>query len=178
MLPIILNPSTLNILVIGKGRATDKRLEMLKNSGVKNLTHIENPELEKFNITDYNLIYVGDLSYEASEKIAESARGNKIFINVEDKKPLCDFHVPAIHRSGNLLLTSSTGGTAPRLARKVKKVLQNMFDDEFAKKTKILESERSKLIESKASYDELIKKSDSKIDELEMFKGFCERCRK
>ncbi|HCR85285.1 MAG TPA: hypothetical protein DIV86_01255 [Alphaproteobacteria bacterium] len=177
MLPIILKPSILNVLVIGKGRATDKRMELLAQSGVTNITHIENPAITNYNITDYNLVYVGDIEFTQAEKIAVEARINKIFINVEDTKPLCDFHVPAIHRSGNLLLTSSTNGTAPRLARKVKQVLEKMFDAEFAAKTKILESERMKLMEAKASFDELIEKSDIMIEKTGIFKKFCEKCR-
>jgi precorrin-2 dehydrogenase/sirohydrochlorin ferrochelatase len=178
MLPIILNSEILSVLVIGKGRAIDKRLQLLSEANIKNLTHIESPEGVEINFSNYNLVYIGDLDYEISEELAKKARAAKVFVNVEDKKPLCDFHVPAIHRSGNLLVTSSTNGTSPRLARRVKEVLQKMFDSEFAEKTKILETERNKLLAQKASYTELLEKSDEYIEKLGIFSKFCDRCKK
>jgi precorrin-2 dehydrogenase/sirohydrochlorin ferrochelatase len=39
------------------------------------------------------------------------------FVHVQDRIPLCDFHMPAILRHGHLQLTVSTDGVAPGLAR-------------------------------------------------------------
>ncbi len=45
---------------------------------------------------------------------------------------LCDFHVPAIVRRGDLLLTVSTGGRAPGLARMIREWLETRLGLEWS----------------------------------------------
>lgn len=177
MLPIILDPKALKVLLIGQGRATDKRIKLLQESGIEDYTHHTEYNEQEIDFTQFNLVYVGDFDNETSARIAEKARAHKIFINVEDKKPYCDFHVPAIHRSGVALITSSTNGTSPRLSRKIKEVLSRIFDADFAKKSIEIASERQKLMEQGADYGTLLEKADEDIKSTGIFAKFCERCR-
>ena len=59
------------------------------------------------------------------------ARAAGILVNAEDIPELCDFHVPAIVRRGNLVLTASTGGQAPGLARRLREWLETRFGPEW-----------------------------------------------
>jgi precorrin-2 dehydrogenase/sirohydrochlorin ferrochelatase len=49
-------------------------------------------------------------------------------VNVEDAPNLCDFHVPATVRRGDLTFTVSTNGRAPGLSRILREWLGRTFD--------------------------------------------------
>jgi precorrin-2 dehydrogenase/sirohydrochlorin ferrochelatase len=57
-----------------------------------------------------------------------------VIVNVEDAPSLCDFHVPAQVRRGDLLLTVSTGGRAPGLSHALREDLQRRFGPEWAER--------------------------------------------
>ena len=57
---------------------------------------------------------------------------------------MCDFHVPAIVRRGELLLTASTGGQVPGLARALRETLADQFGPEWTLRLKELGQARAK----------------------------------
>ena len=59
------------------------------------------------------LLFVAGLPEGEARHLAGRARALGVLVNVEDVLPLCDFHVPAMVRRGDLLLTASTGGAVP-----------------------------------------------------------------
>jgi len=59
------------------------------------------------------------------------ARNAGALVNIEDAKPLCDFHVPSLVRRGDLVMTVSTAGRSPGLARRLRRHLEKLFGDEF-----------------------------------------------
>jgi precorrin-2 dehydrogenase/sirohydrochlorin ferrochelatase len=67
-----------------------------------------------------------------------------VLVNVEDVLPLCDFHVPAVVRRGELLLTASTGGTVPGLARALREWLAQSFGPEWSGRLKDLSAARAR----------------------------------
>src|ERR1700760_993665 len=68
--------------------------------------------------------------------LATRARAQGVLVNVEDVLPLCDFHVPAVVRRGDLLLTASTGGQVPGLARALRERLAAQFGPEWTGRVK------------------------------------------
>ena len=60
-----------------------------------------------------HVVYMANIDANLQETLTAQARAGKTLVNVEDVKPLCDFHVPALVRRGDLLLTVSTGGKSP-----------------------------------------------------------------
>jgi precorrin-2 dehydrogenase/sirohydrochlorin ferrochelatase len=87
---------------------------------------------------------VAGLEEGESRELARRARAQGLLVNVEDVLPLCDFHVPAIVRQGDLLLTASTGGTAPGLARALREHLTDSFGPEWKGRLETLSRERAK----------------------------------
>jgi precorrin-2 dehydrogenase/sirohydrochlorin ferrochelatase len=67
-----------------------------------------------------------------------------VLVNVEDVLPLCDFHVPAIVRRGDLLLTASTGGQVPGLSRVLRESLAEDYGPEWTQRMKELSLARAK----------------------------------
>jgi precorrin-2 dehydrogenase/sirohydrochlorin ferrochelatase len=76
--------------------------------------------------------------------LAGRARGLGVLVNVEDTPHLCDFHVPAIVRRGELLLTASTGGRVPGLSRALREHLADEFGPEWTARLKELGVARAK----------------------------------
>ena len=143
MLPIILDVSSLKVAVIGNGLQAVKRLDMLRDADVSeidifspdpgdemkaaagNVVKLHLPSAE--DISSYAIIFIANLEAEEVEKLAGQAREQGVLVNVEDVKPLCDFHVPSIIRRGKLLLTASTGGDVAGAGATVKRVFGSAF---------------------------------------------------
>ncbi|HEX2053584.1 MAG TPA: siroheme synthase CysG, partial [Actinomycetota bacterium] len=66
-----------------------------------------------------------------SEIFAE-AQQERVLLNAVDDSQYCHFAVPSIVRRGDLLLTLSTGGKAPALAKRLRKGLASQFGEEYA----------------------------------------------
>lgn len=64
--------------------------------------------------------------------VANAARDQGALVNVVDNPSLSDFTLPATVRRGGLLLTVSTGGALPALARRLREQLDHSFGEEYA----------------------------------------------
>jgi precorrin-2 dehydrogenase / sirohydrochlorin ferrochelatase len=131
MLPIVLDPRALRVGVVGTGKGLAKRLELLTQAQVNPAAIFEGylPSGEDLGVL--NVLFVTGLDESASRTLAQAARRAGVLINVEDQPALCDFHVPAQVRRGDLLLTVSTGGRSPGLARVLREDLENKFGAEW-----------------------------------------------
>lgn len=96
-------------------------------------------------LVSLHLLFVAGLPEGEARLLAGRARALGVLVNVEDKLPLCDFHVPAIVRQGDLLLTASTGGKSPALARQVRELLAESFGPEWRVRVEALGKARAKL---------------------------------
>lgn len=126
MLPLILIPDAAKIGLIGAGEALERRRSLLAGAGVP---VIELPPEAPFD--GLKVLFVAGLERAAAREIAERARRAGILVNVEDVPDLCDFHVPAIVRRGDLLFSVSTRGRAPALARRLREWLEERFGPEW-----------------------------------------------
>ena len=86
-------------------------------------------------------------------------------MNTEDQKDLCDFHVPAAVRRGDLLLTVSTGGASPALARVLKQHLDAQFGDAWGANTAEVAKLRHEWREDGVPLDEFTDRTKAHIKE-------------
>jgi precorrin-2 dehydrogenase/sirohydrochlorin ferrochelatase len=63
---------------------------------------------------------------------AEAER-RAMLVNVVDVPPLCNFILPAIVRTGPLAIAISTAGASPALAKRMKREVQELFGEEYAR---------------------------------------------
>lgn len=129
MLPVIFDPTKLRVGLAGEGAGLARRRTMLKEAGVDpvDVTADEETALEGL-----HCLYIAGLDPESARRLAERARTRGVAVNVEDEPALCDFHVPAIVRRGDLLLTVSSAGRAPGLTSAIREWLAARFGGEWA----------------------------------------------
>lgn len=180
MLPIILDIKDMTLAVIGGGLQAQRRLQMIDAAGAAfvrvyaveadaDMRALAGDRLIEAlpsddEISACDVVYVANLDDSDAERIVAVARANKTLVNVEDVKPFCDFHVPAIVRRGDLLLTASTGGQSPGLARRLKIWLEQHFSADWSAHLAEISDARSQWQAEGASFRELIDRTDELID--------------
>ena len=141
MLPIVFDPATIAVGLAGMGEGWDRRRAMLEQAGVTPLTIA--PDAPQSAILTLTVLFVAGLDRPASARLAQLARDAGVLVNVEDIPDLCDFHVPAAVRRGDLLLTISTGGRAPGLSRTLREWLESQFSNKWTTHPENLGSARA-----------------------------------
>jgi precorrin-2 dehydrogenase/sirohydrochlorin ferrochelatase len=129
MLPIVLT-SDLPAGLAGAGEGLARRAELLKSAGVTavRFDHAVPTDAE---IAPLKVLFIAGLDDAAARALAARTRRLGVLVNVEDVPELCDFHVPALVRRGDLVLTVSTGGRSPGLSRLVREDLERHFGPEW-----------------------------------------------
>lgn len=131
MLPIVLNPAALSVGLAGAGDGLARRQAMLAEAAIAPRVVAADSDLDGLNV-----LFVAGLGLSQSEHLAHRARDLGILINVEDVPHLCDFHVPAAIRRGDLVLTVSTGGKSPGLAKLIREWLEHRIAPEWGGRLK------------------------------------------
>lgn len=126
MLPIALDPTVLRIGLAGTGEGRARRLAMLTAGGVEPVSIAPDSSL-----SGLHLLFVAGLEQPAAAALAARARSARVLVNVEDVPELCDFHVPAVVRRGDLALTVSTSGKVPGLSRLIREWLERSIGAEW-----------------------------------------------
>ncbi len=181
MLPVILDVSELTIAIIGDGAQAYRRLQMVdaadaqfvrvfSASASDEMRDVAGDRLieawpSEADIAACHIIYIGDVDDALAEQFTAQARAHKTLVNVEDTKPLCDFHVPAIVRRGDMLLTASTGGKSPGLARRLKASLEAHYPEAWGARLEALSVQRDTWRAEGADFNTLIERTNDVIDE-------------
>lgn len=77
----------------------------------------------------------------------EAAKSSTIMLNSADDPEGSDFHVPAYFRRGKMLITISTGGGSPALAKKVREQLEKEIGPEYGAVVDLLALIRERLLD-------------------------------
>jgi len=142
MLPLVLNPINIKAGLAGRGPERDRRAGLLAEAGVE--VRLLPEAVSDDVLGSLQLLFVAGLPEGEARELATRARALGVLVNVEDRLPLCDFHVPAIVRRGDLLLTASTGGQVPGLARALRESLADQFGPEWTARLRRLGRARAK----------------------------------
>jgi len=135
MLPIVLDPKNVKMAVIGQGPAMARRLSQLQGGGAENVVLIDMAVDEAPTADDLKgvgVVFIAGLDATIAAQMAAIAKSAGALVNAEDMTDKCDFHMPAVVRRGDLLLTASTGGNSPGLARGLRVSLESQFGEEWA----------------------------------------------
>ena len=141
MLPIVLNETSIIVGLAGAGEALERRRAVLAEAGVT--PQIISSDSAAEALRSLTVLFVAGLDEKSSERLARAARSQNVLVNVEDVPALCDFHVPAAVRRGDLILTVSTGGKAPGLARLIREWLEHKLGEEWSGRLRELSGYRA-----------------------------------
>jgi len=158
MLPIALDLTRLRVAVVGRGAAACRRLSLLDQAGARRVSVFSDrpePALaaaagdrlrrrlpEGADLAGPAVLLVCDLPLGTAGALAAAARASGVLVNVEDVSALCDFHMPAIVRRGDLVLAISTGGKSPGLARALRHWLERLIDARWGERLRGLARRR------------------------------------
>ncbi|MDD2794804.1 bifunctional precorrin-2 dehydrogenase/sirohydrochlorin ferrochelatase [Acidocella sp.] len=147
MIPLAIDPKHLQLAVAGNGALTLRRLLALRRAGAEAVlvfADAPTPALaaaagaflrpclpDDDALAKLHLLWISDLPEPLATGLAQAARTARVLVNVEDVPSGCDFHSVAEVRRGDLLITVSTNGAAPGLARGVRRGLEACFGPEW-----------------------------------------------
>ena len=142
MLPITINPRMVRMGLAGAGEGLARRAALLAESGADAVSVAM--ETSDAALRCLSVLFIAGLEQPKAAELARRARSVGVLVNVEDAPEFCDFHVPAVVRRGTLMLTVSTGGRAPGLARRLREWLQRCFGPEWDEHLEILGAARAR----------------------------------
>jgi len=87
-------------------------------------------------------------------RVFEDAEKRAMLVNVVDVPPLCNFILPAIHRSGPLAIAISTAGASPALAKRLKREIGEQYGEPYARLAELLNEARGWAKGSLATYQD------------------------
>ncbi len=103
-------------------------LRLLADSGA--VEWFERPFVEG-DLEGVSLVFAATNNRKVQILVQEEARKNKVLLNSADAPVESDFHVPAHFRRGPMIVTVSTGGGSPALAKKLRKQLEDEIVPEY-----------------------------------------------
>jgi len=179
VLPLVLDVRDRRVAVVGRGLAAQQRYEYARDAGVEQLSlyvidqdgwacHVEAALYERLPVTadleGVAVVLVAGLPPDETRKIVGYARAAGALVNAEDQPDLCDFHVPALVRRGDLLVTVSTGGKAPGLSQAIKSHLQAQFGPEWVERVGTVVDARARWREEGLAKSEVARLTHALID--------------
>ena len=178
--PINLKIDDMKIVIIGGGKvayrkcmnflAFNKKVLVVSKEFVKEFEEIkEQVEIvkgaynEKY-IKDAFVVVAATNNKEVNREIGIYSRQYNKLVNVVDDKDLSNFTVPSFVKRGDLLLSVSTGGKSPSLSRKIRKDLEEVYDDSYEEYVELLGQAREMIIENTSDIKERRKRLKELLD--------------
>lgn len=94
------------------------------------------------------LVICATSSEEVNRTVYEHAEEAGILVNVVDQPHLCTFIFPSVFSQGNLLISASTGGASPTVAKQIREHLEEAFGPEWGDHIQLLGEIRAELKET------------------------------
>ena len=168
MLPLSLDITTSPILLVGRGPALERRVALVRQSGARQKRVHAAEEAaglpSGMEIAAARLLFVAGLPTDTARPLAEAARERRVLVNVEDVPALCDFHIPALVRRGDLSIAISTAGRGPGLAAALRRRLERQFGAEWAGQVAAAGSLRARLRDAGLPPAEIAREMERRTD--------------
>jgi precorrin-2 dehydrogenase/sirohydrochlorin ferrochelatase len=162
--PIHLDIQNRNCLVVGGGGVGTRKVTTLLNCGAK--VTVVSPEISQrlHNLAETAPLTLKSRPYRCAdlagmflvigatddetlnEQISSDAERRNTLCNIADRPEKCNFILPSIVRRDDLVITISTSGRSPALAKKLRKTLERRFGPEYGAFLKLMGAIRSKLL--------------------------------
>lgn len=178
--PINLDIENIKITIIGGGKvayrkATNfldfgKKVTVISKEFVCEFDEIKDKiemicdEYKEKYIDDSFVVVASTNNKEVNHEIGIYCNKHGKLVNVVDDKELSNFTVPSYVKRGELLLSISTGGNSPSLSAKIKRELEEKYDESYEEYIELLGLARAKIIKENKDINERRKKIKALID--------------
>lgn len=173
--PVFLKMDKLQLLVVGGGLVAAEKLGFLyKSSPNANVTVVAvelNEEVkalcrqfnarvferafEESDVAGFDVVIAATNDKELNRFVWQTAKQQRILINVADTPELCDFYLGGIVTKGDLKIAISTNGKSPTMAKRIREFLEDLLPDETDALLQNLHEYRSQL---KTDFESKVKK--------------------
>ena len=123
-------------------RTTEKLNELAKAGSIT----LRNRGYRATDLKDVFLVIGASDDETLNQKISSDADSRNILCNIADRPAVCNFILPSIVHRGDLVITISTSGKSPALAKKLRKTLERRFGEEYAAMLQLMGAIREKLL--------------------------------
>jgi precorrin-2 dehydrogenase/sirohydrochlorin ferrochelatase len=161
-------------VVVGGGRVAERKVETFLEFGA--VVAVVSPELtpslrdladqgmiehvagayEPSSLDGAFLVVAATDDTEVNKAVFAEARRRGTLVNVVDVPELCTFFVPAMVRRGDLVISVSTSGKSPAMARRIREELESEFGPAYGELAELLGELRD---EVKARYPDMAQRN-------------------
>lgn len=152
------------VIIVGGGAVAERKCRTLLEAGARVVIIAPSLSRELRNLAangviehlerDYRrgdlggafLVFAATGDKAVSRSVAEEAAERRIPANIADTPEWGDFATPSIVARGDLLITVSTGGKCPLVARSIREELDCRYGSEYASALRVLGAVREKLL--------------------------------
>jgi siroheme synthase-like protein len=117
-------------------------LAALESSG---RIHATRREYEPADLDGHAMCFVATDDGAINARVAADCRERGLWVNAADDPAYCDFILPAVVRSGKIVVAASTGGSSPAMARRLREDLTAFLDEDYAPLADVLAAVRSEV---------------------------------
>jgi len=162
--PVHLDIQNRNCLVVGGGAVGTRKVVTLLDCGaqVTVISPVVSHQLRDF--AKSGLIKLRQRPYQSGDldgmflvigatddeglnrRISSDAEHRNTLCNIADRPEVCNFILPSIVQRDDLVITISTSGKSPALAKKLRKTLEHQFGEEYGIFLKLMGAIRKKLL--------------------------------
>lgn len=162
--PINLKIDDMNIIIIGGGKvayrkcinflAFNKKVRVISKDfieefeGLKDCIDTIKDNYDEKYIKDAFVVVAATNNEDVNKEIGLYCREHGKLVNVVDNANLSNFTVPSFVKRGDLLLSVSTGGKSPSLSSKIRKDLEEVYDESYEEYVSLLGEARKNIIKN------------------------------
>ena len=102
-------------------------------------------EYQPGDLDDCSICFVATDDGAINARVAADCRARGVWVNAADDPANCDFILPAVVRSGKVVVAASTGGASPAMARRLREELTAFVAEGYAPLTDLLADVRKEV---------------------------------
>ena len=162
--PVHLDIKNRNCLVVGGGTVGTRKVDTLLECGARVTVVSPDPSPQLKKLASEGAITLTQRAYRSADlkgaflvigatddenlnqQISKDAEISNTLCNIADRPEVCNFILPSIVRRGDLVITISTSGKSPALAKQMRQKLETQFGQEYTEFLLLMGAIRKKLL--------------------------------